>query len=330
MTQTLLGVLFFAVIIEVALMSPTNIGEKTATASPAKGSAAIGKHVQQQMQGVHVVETKNESKEWELWADQAIGFKTEGDLSLDQVKASFFGTDGISFLVTGKTGAVKTATKDMTINGKVVTTSSNGYVFHTDSVQYNSRDRILTSPTAVRVNGPRDSLGGHMFIRGESMQADLNKGVVTITKDVKATKRVRKNEDMIVHADQAEVYGKSHEVKFLGQVNIDLHGVHINGPDALFHYKNGTDLPDSIQLTGGVKVQDVNKWATSQRLNINLAKNEFVFDGQPRVVQDNDEVRGDQIVFLDGGKKVQVRNAKVKVSDETIKQKGKNLEPAHD
>jgi lipopolysaccharide export system protein LptA len=51
-----------------------------------------------------------------------------------------------------------------------------------------------------------------------------------------------------------------------------------------------------------------------------LNKNEFVFDGRPRVVQDNDELRGDRIVFLDGGKKVKVQNAKLKVSRESLGQ----------
>ncbi len=316
------------------MMTPTDIGEKKASADqePISSTAAstFKQGVQQRMQGVHVVESKSESKEWELWADHAVGFKTEGDLALSQVKANFFANDGISFLVTGDTGQVETATKNMVINGQVVTTSSNGYVFHTNTVQYNSHDRVLSSPAKVEVSGPKDSLGGHMFIRGDSMRAELNKGVVTISQAVEAKKRVRKNEDMIIHSDQAQVYGKGHEVRFLGAVKINMHGMQINGPDALFHYKNGTDIPDSVQLTGGVKVKDVNKWATSQRLNINLAKNEFIFDGQPRVVQDNDEVRGDRIVFLDGGKKVQVQNAKVRVSQDTIKQKGKNYESTHD
>src|SRR6185312_5174548 len=80
--------------------------------------------------------------------------------------------------------------------------------------------------------------------------------------------------------------------------------------------------PRSVELNGGVKMSDLHKWATSDKLNIDLAKNEFVFDGAPRVVQDDDELRGDRIIFLDGGKRVQVQNAKVKVSNETIKKQG--------
>ncbi len=322
-SQYILAVLFFALVLEIALMEPNDVADKTPSSHVAEHHKSRldikSSDVQQQMAGVHVVETNNESKEWELWAKRAIGFKAESELALQHVKASFFAKNGLTFLVKGQTGSIVTATKNMIVNGGVVTTSSNGYIFHTDTVRYNSKERVLSSPTHVVVDGPRDAFGKHMYIQGQSMKANLRQGTVTISNHVRAQKEIRKNEDMIVRADRAKLFGKGHEVKFSGQVNIDINGIRITGPDALFHYKNGTDIPDSVQLTGGVKVHDVDKWATSERLRINLAKDEFVFDGQPRVVQDNDEISGNQIVFLDGGKKVQVKNARVHVSNKTLK-----------
>jgi len=332
-TQTLLALLFFALVIEVVLISPNEVPDQSKVGGATAGvegevkeknaNSAISddpSQVQQQMEGVHVVETRNENKEWEMWANRAVGFKTQGDLSVNNVRASFFSDNGVSFLVTGNNGAVETATKNMIVNGDVVTTSSNGYVFRTETVEYNSQARFLRSKTPVTVKGPRDSLGGNLVIEGKNMEANLTKGEVTISNDVKAKKRVRPDEDMTVTSNQAELYGHSREVKFTGNVVIDMHGVRISGPDAIFHYGQGSDLPESVLLSGGVKVSDVNKWATSDRLNINLAKNQFIFDGQPRVVQDNDELRGDRIVFLDGGKKVRVQNAKVKVSEQTLEE----------
>jgi LPS export ABC transporter protein LptC len=321
-TQTVLALLFFALVVEVILISPTEVPDKSPTAGTTIEATVQPKieneksaisddpsQVQQQMEGVHVVETRNENKEWEMWANRAVGFKTQGDLAVNTVKASFFADNGVSFLVTGDKGAVETATKNMVVNGNVITTSSNGYVFRTETVEYNSLERSLRSQTPVSVKGPRDNFGSNLAIEGKTMNANLAEGQVTISNDVKARKRVRPNEDMIITANQAELYGHSREVKFSGKVIIDMHGVRISGPDAIFHYEQGQDLPETVSLSGGVKVSDVDKWATSERLNINLAKNQFIFDGQPRVVQDNDELRGDRIVFLDGGKQVRVQNA---------------------
>ncbi len=323
-SQYLLGALFLAFIIEVVLVSPSDLNEKPKAGQDKEKSTDIvhNKNIDQQMDGVHVIETKNESKEWELWADRAIGFKKQGDLALVKVKASFIGSDGITFLVTGNTGNVQTETKNMTVDGDVTTRSSNGYVFKTAKVRYDSRKRFLSSATPVTVSGPRDGLGGHMHLEGAEMSANVDSGAIMIEHNVRAQKTVRINEDMAIQAEHAELSGHGREVKFSGHVVIDLNGIRVTGPDAIFRYDGKSDLPRSIELQGGVKMSDLHKWATSDKLNIDLSKNEYVFDGAPRVVQDDDELRGDRIVFLDGGKRVQVQNATIKVSKESLNKQG--------
>lgn len=320
--QYLLGFLFFVFILEIILLSPVDIKEK-AIAPPAAISTTTphGEQVVQAMEGIHVVESRNESKEWELWADSAVGFKEHGDLSLSKVKASFFSDHGVSFDVVGQRGAVKTSAKDMTVEGDVVTKSSNGYTFKTSSVTYHSALRELKSPTRVEVAGPRSGSGHTLYIEGSEMVADLNKGVVNIERNVKAKKASLDSKNLAVTAERVQLSGRDRSLKFSGRVTIDFDGMRITGPDAMFHYDSRTSQLKSIDLDGGVKVSDYSKWATSEKLRINLAKNEFVFDGSPRVVQDDDELRGDRIVFLDGGRKVKVQNAKIKVSPESLKSK---------
>lgn len=318
-----------AFIVEVVLVSPSELSEKTKTEvakGPVTNDIEHNENIDQQMDGIHVTETRNESKEWELWADRAIGFKKQGDLALQKVKASFIGTDGVSFLVTGENGDVQTETKNMAIDGDVTTKSSNGYVFKTAKINYDSRRRFLSSPSAVTVSGPKDSLGTHMRIEGAEMQVNVDKGEIMIEKNVRASKTVRLNQDMQVKAERAELSGHGREVKFSGHVEIDINGMRVTGPDAIFKYDGKTELPRSIELQGGVKMSDLKKWATSDKLSIDLVRNEFVFDGSPRVVQDDDELRGDRIVFLDGGKRVQVQNAKVKVSKESLNRQGKQIQ----
>jgi len=247
-----------------------------------------------------------------------VGYREKNDLALQTVKAQFFTDDGITFNVSGAEGSVGTDNKDVTVDGGVVTQSSNGYVFKTTKVQYNSKTRFLTSPMMVEVSGPRDITGHSIYIKGQKMSADLNKGFITIENEVSAKKTGSSNQKMVVTSQKAELSGKDKSVRFSGAVVIDMNGMKITGPDALFKYGAQSDLLESIELEGGVKVSDFSKWATSEKLSINLAKNEFVFDGKPRVVQDNDELRGDRIVFLDGGKKVKVQNAKIKVSRDSL------------
>lgn len=310
-------------IIELVLVSPNELRDsaesKTQTPSASGDTQPIAsENIEQVMAGIHVIETRNERKEWELWSDRAIGLKNAGDLSLEKVKANFFSQNGVNFLVTGKSGSVESKSKNMTVNGDVQTRSSNGYLFHTSVVNYNSEQRTLNSPDPVRVAGTNEGRGQSLSLEGQRMAADLDKGEIVITELVKAKKKMNGDQNLNVTAEQVTLSGRQKSMLFKGNVKIELNGVNISGPSALFNYNSDSHLLESIDLDGGIRVNDFDKWATSEKLRIDIAKNSYVFDGKPRLVQDNDEVRGDKIIFLDGGKKVKVHNAKVKVSQETL------------
>ncbi len=321
-----LGILFFLLIAELVVFGPIDLKEKKASSVKdikslvAKSADGNGddSNVGQAMQGVHVIETKNESKEWELWADHALGMRDKDSLELSQVKAKFFAEHEVTFEVVGATGIVETELKNMVVDGGVITKSSNGYVFRTQKISYDSAKRVLRSETAVDVKGPKDQNGRSLAISGNTMTANLDQTFVLIEDNVKAKKMIKPDQYMAVTSQKVRLEGKDKSVRFLGNVIIDIDGMRISGPDAVFRYDSKSDMIETIDLDGGVKVSDMNKWATSDKLSINLAKNEYVFDGQPRVVQDNDELRGDRITFLEGGKKVKVQNAKIKVSKDTL------------
>lgn len=63
---------------------------------------------------------------------------------------------------------------------------------------------------------------------------------------------------------------------------------------------------DRIVLSGGVKLTDKDKKATCRELEINLTEDKMTLRGQPKVQQGDDEINGNEIVFLDGGKKVKI------------------------
>ena len=66
-------------------------------------------------------------------------------------------------------------------------------------------------------------------------------------------------------------------------------------------------------MIGGVRVTDSEKYATADRVSVYFNEDKYVFNGSPRVVQSGDELVGEEITFLNNGKKVQVSNARVKL-----------------
>ncbi|MNL10806.1 hypothetical protein D3C87_1316180 [compost metagenome] len=60
-------------------------------------------------------------------------------------------------------------------------------------------------------------------------------------------------------------------------------------------------------------MSDVDKYATSESVNLDLLADKYVFKGRPKVIQNNDELSGEEIIFLEGGKKVKIERARAKM-----------------
>lgn len=274
--------------------------------------------VEQGMDGVHSVEIKDGEREFELWAQQGLAFKTRNVLELRQVRVLFFAKNGVEFTVTGEQGEIETKTKDISISGNVVTKSSNGYVLRTQKVNYDSAGRTLVSHSSVEMVGPKDTEGHVMILRGEQMSANLTDALIIVRKNVRAEKTFEKERRVVIHSDESQFSGKERMARFNGNVIIDMDGMRITGPDAEFEYDSSRELVKSIFVKGGVRVSDTEKYATAQNLKVEFEEDKFIFKGNPRVVQDSDELRGEEIIFLDGGRKVQVMKARAKVDAKSL------------
>jgi lipopolysaccharide transport protein LptA len=139
-----------------------------------------------------------------------------------------------------------------------------------------------------------------------------------ILKDVKAEKLVEKERKAFIRSQTADLSAKTHAVKFEGNVVLDMDSMRITGPHARFDYDDKLKLVRSAVFSGGARVSDTEKWGTAQNLEVDFTQDKYVFKGDPRVVQNNDELRGEEIIFLDGGKQVQVKRARAKVDEKHL------------
>lgn len=312
-----LAVLVFILVVLVAIFAPQNVNQdrqKEAIAPAGENPA----DVEQLMRGVHSVGTTEDRRDWELWADEAIAFNSRNLWKLKTVKVILFAANGVEFTVTGAEGEIETDTKNLRVSGKVLTRSSNGYQFMTETVSYNAKDRSLASPGEVEMIGPKDPKGSRLTLKGEGLNADLNSSLISISKSVRAARGLPPDRQVVIRSDGAQVSGKERLARFLGNVVMDMDDMRITGPEAEFEYDSGKELVKSISVKGGVKVSDTEKWATAQNLKVQFEDDKYIFRGNPRVVQDTDELRGEEIVFLDGGRKVLVQRARAKVDEKSL------------
>ena len=90
----------------------------------------------------------------------------------------------------------------------------------------------------------------------------------------------------------------------------------MTGRKADFIYDQKKHLLVSLVMQEDVRVTDRQHWASSEKVQVLFAQNEFILMGNPRVIQNNNELRGEEIRLLNGGKEVRVIKARARVEAE--------------
>jgi len=321
--QALLGLALFGVVLQVILVAPHAVrdheAEKPASSPATPGSPTAdgaNNSVDQSLQGMHMIETQQGGKEWELWADKADRIKDKDLLKPTKVKTIFFAKSGVTFTVTGEQGFVEVKTKNLRMEGNVITESSNGYTFVTDWVNYTSAQKSLETQSNVEMVGPTDKDGPGMKLTGKAMQAQMQEGTMEILNNVHANKTFN-GRKVDIRSHRAQFNAQDRSAKFFGDAVLDMATMRITGPEAKFDYDAKTDQIRTLSVVNA-KVSDTDKWATADNLKVDFSQNKFIFTGHPRVVQNNDELKGEEIVFLDGGQRVQVHRARAKMDEKRM------------
>jgi LPS export ABC transporter protein LptC/lipopolysaccharide transport protein LptA len=305
--------LLVSLFVEVLIIFPQYLDKIESDPKPAP-KAANDNSAEQRIGGVHLVESQKGSRDFELFSKVAMAFEKEAKWKLEDVKVQFYNQEQIDFTVTGKTGTADTKSKDIKIAGDVIIASANGYVFESKEVDYKAKGREIVSPGSIKMRAPKDEKGDEMILTGSEMTVLVDQSKMTVKNNVKASKKLSGAKKFELTSDTAELSGRSKEVAFNGQVKINYNTSMIEAPSAVFHYSK-TDKLEGIIFSGGVRVSDGDRYALSNQMSLDVNSNKFVFTGQPRVYQNNDELTGDQIVFLDGGKKVKVENIRARVEN---------------
>lgn len=260
--------------------------------------------VEQKMQGVHLVENSDNERGWELFANEATG-TADSQWMLKNVKVQFFSENQSNFLVTGDVGEIDGTTKDMVIRGRVTTVSSNGYTFRTDTLRYSAKQKIMTSVDPVEMQGPADNSGAGFRLTGEKLLVEIAKNKMSILDKIIATKVIQEK-DFKLTSIRADFSNKNQEATFSGDVKMNLGTMNVQAPVAVFNYSNKSRDLYRILLLKGVEFSENDRKGICRELEINLLENKMTMRGQPKVQQGEDEISGQEIVFLDGGKKVKI------------------------
>lgn len=304
-----LGVIF----VECLIISPTSLGKRPKKSGAVSVSVKQSVKADQVLESVKLIGTEGGHRDWELNAETAVDFKGKGEWQLEKIRTVFFGSLGSQYSVVGNSGQVNLETRDMMISGQVVTKTSNNYELKSEVVYYVSSLKLLKNEAPVTILGPKDHLGNRLRLEGNGMNAFVQEGRTTILENVRGEVALEDGKVMSVKSKSVELRADSKWAQFKGNVVIDVGTMRVSGPGAQFQYDSESGGLSSVFVDGGVKVTDIGKLATSENVKVMFKDNKFVFRGNPRLLQDQDELFGEEIVFLQGGKRVQVKGAKANI-----------------
>lgn len=315
-----LTLLFVILMVEVLIVAPREIGVSSRTDSPLLSQSETSEPNSQVMRGIHMVEAKGEKRDWELRSDHAYTKESGSRWKLENVQIRFFGEGDIFYDVTGKEGEVNVQTKDVEIVGDVKMISSNGYTFRTQKLSYRAEGREIFTTDPIEVKGGQERGEHPSELVGRGAVARLNTNEIIIQADVRSKKQLESGDWVYIESKKVELSAASKFAKYLGEVTIDYKGSRITGPSARFDYDQKAKAVSSLLIEGGGRITDLTKWATAKTIQMLFQQNKYILKGGPRVVQDNDELVGDEIVFLDGGKEIVVNRAKAEFTPRRTEQ----------
>lgn len=270
---------------------------------------------EQKMTGAHIVEARDGRRDWELFSETAETYDGKGTWKMQKVRVLFYNDKSAEFTVVGDRGGIE-QNKDMRIEGNVRINTANGYVIHTEAVVYTAGKRVIECPGEVVMTGERKADGGVLTVKGASLIGYVDRKEVEIHREVFASHPLKGKGLFKVQARKAFFKTTDRSARFEDDVRLGVDSMSIEGPKATFSYRDNVDLLQAIRIEGGVKMRDADKFATSDAVRFDPEANSYILTGKPRIVQDRDEITGEQITFIDGGRKIKVEKMKAKVERE--------------
>ncbi len=290
---------------------PTEAPAAAETAQVA-GTARQKDQIQQKMQGVHLVESQNGTRDWELFSKNAQSYQNSPMWDLENVRIIFYNEEKQSIVLKGLKGKIDTKSKDMKIEGEVQIETTNGYVFTAPYVEYDSVNRLIFCTSLVEVKGPMLGKRRSLFIKGTGMRIPVSTQKMYLDRDVSGENVISESKTVKFKSESVELSSLSQTAKFAGGVTILYAPMTMKSTQATFSYSEKTKLFEYLDLNGKVELKDETRRAVSENLRVDFKTRQFTFSGQPRLYQGEDELSGEQIVFLEEGKKVKVEKVKLK------------------
>lgn len=274
------------------------------------------------MKDYRLKETDGMKLTWMLDADMAEIYNTKNIIQFFGIKTRVNTNDlkGTYYDISASKGVYYTDTSKIVMNGDVSIDTSNGYTFSTDAVLYDAKTKNVNTDFKVTAFGPKKSKEP-IFVEGVGLLGDINKGIFSISKDVKTVRKSMET-SFGVKSESAVFNTKKDAVFFAGNVRAEKGNMDIKGESLDLKYKDSGEM-DTMVVQENVIIDipenaDNHKVAYCQKAVIGEEPDQIVLSGKPRLHLNEDIITGKRITFFTNNDEVSVEGVRAEVSEEGV------------
>src|SRR5690606_34946133 len=102
----------------------------------------------------------------------------------------------------------------------------------------------------------------------------------------------------------------NYTARFQESVVADYGSYRVTGNAAILEVDQTDHNVDLVTVQGDVRLSDVQRWAVAEKIRIFPQQRKMVLSGRPRLIQNNNELSGEEITFYEEGQRIQIKKAK--------------------
>jgi LPS export ABC transporter protein LptC/lipopolysaccharide transport protein LptA len=271
------------------------------------------------IEGLELKENKGMFTSWELSSEAADVYKDKGIILFDKVSTKIFSeTDHNSYRINSSGKGTYFINDDrFVLNNDVVIRTSNGFVFTTDAVQYDSENKSLKTNRPVTARG-MTSKNDVLSIEGTGLKGNIDSGDFSITKKVST----KVGEDLEIKSGFVSFNKDGNQAVFKKDIYAKRDNMDIRGDQLLATYDKDGSL-QKLDVLGNVMLNMEGKNRGSRKALCDHAEisgkdSSVVLLGRPEFHAGEDIMTGEKITFYTDTDEVLVEKVRAEVSDQGV------------
>jgi LPS export ABC transporter protein LptC len=129
---------------------------------------------------MHVIQNKQGTKDWEMWAGSAKIYHKKNITKLESIRIRFYPKKGKPIDITADSGVMENDSRNMSIRGNVLIQTSEGYALRTERLRFRPKEKKFDTNDKILLKGNSFNL------TGTGLHGETDKGLFKLDEKVRA------------------------------------------------------------------------------------------------------------------------------------------------